>query len=474
MSDSQQHVAVIGAGISGLAAAWRVHEVVPNAKLTILESKRQAGGVLQTLHQDGFLIERSADSFITDPPYCLDLCRRLGLEDELIGTRPTDRRAFVVCRGKLQPVPEAFQIMAPTKIWSVLTSPVLSVRGKLRLFCERFVRTRDAHNNAEESLEQFATRRLGREAYERLVQPLVSGIYTADPKKLSVAATLPRFLEMEREHGSLSRGAVHRARVRRKAGQQESGARYGMFVTPRRGIGSIAAAILQKLPEDTARFSTAVDSIQKSSGDGWTLKISGGSESISCDKLIIAVPAGSAGRLLKNVDETIARDLRAIPYAGCAVVSLGYHRSQCKRSLAGFGFVAPAIEERSILSASFSSAKFPSRAPDEHELIRVFIGGACQPELLDLDDSHLVTIAREELGELAHVSGEPAIVHVARWENAMPQYHIGHEELVSRIEHRCHQIGNLTIVGHAFRGVGLPHCIRYAESRVDELLGDAG
>lgn len=468
-----QHVAIIGAGISGLAAAWRVREVAPDARLTVLESKPQAGGVLQTLHQDGFLIERSADSFITDPPYCLDLCRRIGLDEELIGTRKTDRRAFVICRGKLQPIPEAFQIMAPTNLWAVLKSPVLSLRGKLRLCCERFVRARKSGTAGEESLEQFATRRLGREAYTRLVQPLVSGIYTADPAKLSVAATLPRFIEMEREHGSLSRGAVRRARMRGGTNQHESGARYGLFVTPRHGVASIAETILRKLPQDAVRLGATVDSIQQSGGGGWNLRVSN-SDTISCDKLVIAAPAAAAGRLLANIDGAISSDLGAIPYAGCAVVSLGFRRTQFQRPLAGFGFVAPAIEGRRILSASFSSAKFPGRAPDDHELIRVFVGGACQSELLERDDSQLVAMALEELGELVFVSGEPTIAHVARWNSAMPQYHIGHTELVTRIEHRCRQIGRLAIVGHAYRGVGLPHCIHYAESRVDELLGDEG
>ena len=193
---------MIGGGISGLVAAWRLLELAPKARIKLLEAADRLGGILHTVHEDGFLLEQSADSFITDQPWALDFCRRIGMEDQLIKTRPVQRRAMVVCNGRLCGVPDGFLLVAPGRYWPIVTSPVLSWPGKLRLAYERFVPRREA-NRKEESLAEFATRRLGREAYERLVQPLVAGIYSADPTKLSVAATMPRFLEMEQQFGGL-------------------------------------------------------------------------------------------------------------------------------------------------------------------------------------------------------------------------------------------------------------------------------
>nr|NIP84563.1 protoporphyrinogen oxidase [Planctomycetales bacterium] len=347
-------IVVIGGGISGLAASWRVRELAPEARLLLLEASDRWGGVLQTIKQDGFLIERSADSFITDQPWGLDFCRRIGVEDQLIKTRPTDRRAYVVRKGRLVPVPDGFQIMAPARLRSVLASPVLSWWGRLRLCCEPLIRARGAEQD-EESLAEFATRRLGREAYQRLVQPLVAGIYAADPHQLSVAATMPRFIEMERQYGSLFRGLRAR-QLNSRRDRQDSGARYSMFVSLRDGMGSLVDAIAARLPPHSLRLNTAVRQVGRD-GSGWQLTVDGQAEPIRCDRLIVATSARVASGLLQDCDHELATDLAGIPHGSIAVVCLAYRHAQLRHPLQGFGFVVPAIENRPLLAASYSSEK---------------------------------------------------------------------------------------------------------------------
>lgn len=201
LANSKRRVAIIGGGITGLAAAHRLSEIDSTAEVTLFEAGNRVGGILETIRRDGYLIERSADMFTTKEPWALDLCRRVGLEDQLMNTNEAFRRAFVVFRGRLVPVPEGFTLMSPAKMWPVLRTPLLSGWGKARLAWERFVPTR--HDRSDESLHDFAIRRLGREVYDRLVQPLIGGIYTADPTKLSMQAAMPEFVAMEQEWGTL-------------------------------------------------------------------------------------------------------------------------------------------------------------------------------------------------------------------------------------------------------------------------------
>lgn len=461
-----RRVAVVGGGVTGLAAAHRLGELDPSARVTVLESAPRPGGVLRTTHADGFLLEASADSFLTALPSGLDLCRRLGLEDRLLPTDPQRRRAFVVRRGKLLPIPEGLTIMAPGRIRPILTSPILSIRGKLRLAAERFV---PRGSGRDESLASFATRRFGREAFQRLIQPLVSGMYTGDPRSLSLEATLPRFLEMERRWGSLIRGA--RRERNRAAG---SGARYGMFAAPRGGMGEIIDALAARLPEGAIRCGTRVERIERTTGGGWTLHLVGRPrEALKVDALIVATPAREAARLLGGVDPGLAAQVGRIGSAGCAIVSLGYRRDQIGHALDGFGFVVPLVERSSILSGSFASCKFPGRSPDGCVLIRVFLGGACQPEALEWSDDWLIGTAHRELARLLSIRGGPTLSHLDRWPGVMPQYRVGHVDLVNAIEARLAGLPHLALAGNAYRGVGVPYCIRSGEQAAERIADGA-
>ncbi len=461
-------LAVIGGGISGLAAANRSRELEPSADVVLLEAGARLGGVLQTEHRDGYLIEHGPDNFITTMPWALDFCKRIGFEKELVPTNETHRRAFVLRRGKLCPIPAGFAVMAPSRIWPILSTPILSPLGKLRLAAELFVPRRKG--DADESMASFVSRRLGREAYERLVQPLVAGIYTADPEKLSIQATMPRFREMEQKQGSLIRAMWRKSKPQPK-NEQASGARYSQFVAPKNGMSTLVDAAAKRLPQDAIHTNSRVDRITPLPDGGWRVQTSGSaSQHIDVDGIVLALPARHCARLLKSVDESLAADLSTIEYGSCALATFGFRRKQIRHPLDGFGVVVPLTENRKILSASFSSVKYPGRAPESDVLIRTFIGGACQNELLDLNDSQLLEIAHTELIDLLGIEGRPRMVHINRQVNAMPQYHVGHLSLVQRITERADKLPGIVLAGNSFQGVGIPHCIHSAEVAVEQLL----
>lgn len=464
MNPDTPRIAVIGGGITGLAAAHQVIELAPQARVTLFDAGERLGGVLRTERHNGYLVELSADNFITNVPWGVDLCRRLGLEDQLLPTCESQRRAFVVRRGRLVPVPVGFHLLSPSRLWPIVRSPLLTWSGKLRILGELFVRRRKT--GGDESLASFARRRLGREAFERIVQPLVAGIYTADAEQLSMAAALPRFVEMERQAGGLIR-AAWRERSRRKDTAASSGARYGLFVAPREGMSSLVDALQSRVESHGVQCEQAVKSLDRAN-DQWSITTA--EETKSFDAVILALPAYAAAALVEKVNHELTAELQKIPYAGCAIVVLGYCREQVTSDLQGFGFVVPAIERRHILAASYSSSKFDGRAPDGSVLFRVFLGGAEHPEQLDHDDATLSNLAQTDLAELLGVQGEPELVRVVRWPRSMPQYHVGHVELVERIEKLSAEYPTLALAGNAYHGVGIPNCIHSGEQAAERVL----
>lgn len=466
-------VVVIGAGLSGLTAAFEILEKAKAANrpliLTVLESRSRVGGAIWTEKIDGFLCEGGADSFITNKPWALELCKRLGLEDEIIGTDDKNRRSFVLRQGELQPVPDGFVLMAPNRIWPILTSPILSWKGKLRLMLEPFVPRGDA--NVDESLASFVRRRLGSETLDRLVQPLVGGIYTADPKELSLKATMPQFVEMEQKHGSLLRASLFRQKHGSEIEKNASGARYGLFATLKSGMGRLPEALAAALPAGTIRLSTPVRRIVRGrNGQArWNVDLLNG-EQIPADAVVLSTEAHAAARLLDEQDGDLATLLRSIPYASSAIALVGYQRSDIRHPLNGFGVVHPAIENRKTLAISFTSVKLPSRAPRGKVLLRVFVGGASQPELFDLSDEAIEKIVLDEVRELLGAEGPPVLYRLARHARAMPQYTIGHQDRVRRIQERAAQHEGLSLAGNAMGGVGVPDVVRTAQIAADSVF----
>jgi oxygen-dependent protoporphyrinogen oxidase len=326
-------------------------------------------------------------------------------------------------------------------------------------------------------LQSFAERRFGRQAFQRLIQPLIGGIYTADPTQLSMAATMPQFLEMERQRGSLIRAMRHAAGQQQHADDRllESGARYGLFVAPRDGMSSLVSAIVARLPAGCVQLQAPVHRLQQQPDGQWKIEFAA---SADCpprdgrmfDAVVLAVPAPHAAQLIRSVSGELSSLLTKIPHASAAVVITGYRREQVQHPLDGFGFVVPAMENRRILATSFASVKYAGRAPAGQVLLRTFVGGACQPELLERDDAAIKQMVAAELSELLGVRGAPLLCEVVRWTSAMPQYHVGHLQLVEQIERCAAGIANFALAGNAFRGVGIPFCIHSGERAAERLL----
>jgi oxygen-dependent protoporphyrinogen oxidase len=469
-------VVIVGGGLSGLAAAHRLATRAGSAaprvlpEVVVLEAKDRLGGAIWTEHRDGFTLEGGADSFITNKPGAVELCRELGLSERLIGTSSQHRRSFVVHRGRLVPVPEGFVMMAPSRLLPLLTTPILSLRGKLRMLMDLVVPRR--RDDADESLAAFVRRRLGREALDRLVQPLVGGIYTADPNELSLRATLPQFVAMERDHGSLIRAAFRQARANRAVERSSSGARYGLFATLDEGMGVLPAALAAALPPGSVRLNTAVRRVVRPEPKGpWKVELLDGSV-LDASAVLLATEAHASARLLDPLDAELALQLRSIPYASSAIANVAFRRDAVAHPLDGFGAVVPIVEGRSILAVSFTSVKFPCRAPAGAVLMRVFVGGATQPDLFELDDAALRGVILRELSDLLGARGEPLLFEVARHPRGMPQYTLGHLDRVAGIRRLLARHRGLGLAGNAFDGVGVPDCIRSGREAADALLAE--
>lgn len=469
---------VVGGGISGLAAAHRAAERARagELELVVLEASERTGGVARTERRDGFLLECGPDSFITEKPAGIELCRRIGLGDRLLPTNDRFRSTLVVRDGQLVSLPDGFQLLGPTRILPFLRSPVLSLRGRLIAGKDLLLPRGGPPPGGDESLASFVRRRFGREVLERLAQPLAGGIYTADPETLSLASTMPRFLALEREHRSVILGLRAQARRAGRTASQASGARFGLFVTLRDGMGSLADALAARLPAGAIRTGARVERVARGgegSGARWTVHLAGG-ETIAADAVVLAVPAPVAGRLVAGTDDELASELSGIAYASSGVVSLAYRTEQLREEPRAFGFVVPAVEGRRIIAGSFSSVKYSGRAPEGTVLLRVFLGGALQASVLSLDDEELGRVAREEVAELLGIRGEPLLVRVQRWSEVMPQYRVGHAARVARIEARAAALPGLALAGNAYHGVGLADCIASGEAAADEVTSDLG
>ncbi len=461
---------VVGGGLSGLAAAHRAVELARERgrplELTLLEGADRLGGTIQTERRDGFLVECGPDSFLSEKPWALALCRRLGVQDRLIGTDDRFRRVFVVFRGRLHPLPDGFQLLAPTRFGPLLASSLFSWPGKLRMACDLLL-PRGGH--PDESLGAFVRRRLGREALERVAQPLVAGIYTADPDELSLGATMPRFLEMERRERSVILALWRAARRAPAEHAGTSGARWSLFVTFAEGMEELIRLLATRLPPGAVRLKERVSAVERD-GAGWRVTTAGGA-AVTGDALILAPEAHQVARLLRYLDPGLAHLLEGIPYASSATVTLAYRRADVRHPLDGFGFVVPQVEHRPVIAGTFSSVKYPERAPEGHALLRVFIGGALNESVLEAEDAALVGIARGELGELLGATAAPLFTRVARYPRAMPQYHVGHAVRAEAIELAMARHPGLRLAGGAYRGVGIADCVRSGEEAAEKLLG---
>lgn len=460
-----RRIVVIGAGIAGLAAAHYIKKGLdgaPNTEVMVLERFVKAGGSISTYEVDEFILELGPDMFLTEKPEALQFCKELGLEDKIIGTNEACRSSFVAHEGKLHRLPVGFAMFAPGELGPFFSSELFTWPGKLRMAMEMFVPKAPA--GTDESLAQFVRRRLGQEALERVAQPMVGGIYTADPELLSLRATIPRFQDLEQKHGSIIRGL---AATRKKS--TDAGARYSMFASLERGLGQIVDRAVESLG-DAVRYQCAVVGVEKGArGKAFDVILARGTI-LPCDGVVIASPSYTAGDLLAGMDPELCHSLKKIQYASSAVLNLIYNRYDIPHDLDGFGFVVPAKEKRNILACSFSSVKFAGRCPPEQAILRVFVGGALQPELLDLTDEQTECLIWEDLHTYLGIEAIPMLSLITRYPRAMPQYHIGHLDLIDQIERRVEDYPGLALAGNAYRGVGLPDCIRSGKLAAERVL----
>ena len=473
-ASSAIRVVVIGGGISGLAAAHRLVELRQERGLPLdvllLEAGERLGGVIRTRKRSGFLLEEGPDSMITDKPWGRALAERIGLTDRLVGTQDEHRRSFVVRDGKLEPTPEGFYLLAPSMMMPLAMSRIFSPLGKARMAMDLLIPRRT--EGGDESVGSFVTRRLGREALERMAQPMVAGIYGADPGSLSLMATFPRFLRMEAEHGSVIR-AMWSARRSRKSSDQmsggngaASGARYGLFISFDDGLGVLVESLAGRLPQGTARTGArviAVHPVASGARAGW--RVATPDFDVECGAVIIALHAPDAAPLVQAFDAPLGSLLDSIGYATAATVSMAFREEDVAHKMDGFGFVVPAIEGLSIMGCTFCHRKYPGRSPAHHALLRAF----WSDESARLADDELVARTLIDFSRLLGIRSSPLLANVARWPLSMPQYAVGHLDQVGEIEARTATHPGLALCGNSYRGIGIPDCVRSGESAAEAI-----
>jgi oxygen-dependent protoporphyrinogen oxidase len=477
-------IVIVGGGIAGLAAAYYACKNIPDANITLIESSDRWGGKITTDRvpfDDGqFIIEGGPDTFLATKPWAVALCKELGLGDRLHGTNPHKKNTYVLNRDRLLPLPDGLAMMIPTNIEAILRTRLVSWFSKARMGLDFLLPAKSL--NGDESLGTFVSRRLGREAYENLIEPLMSGIYAGDGDALSLASTFPYLRDLELKYGSLARGAlemrkksmgVQSAALSKPKGlrtlhrRQESsdsvpGSR-SAFLTPTTGLAEIVEALVAYLQATNIdlRLNTSAKLITRNLEPGtWNLELAS-NETLTADSIILATPAFASGQLLASFDPALASDLRSIPYASTATVSLAYRQSDLPRELDGYGYIIPRREGRRALACTWTSTKFPHRAPEGYALLRIFVGRAGQE--IPWNENDLLELAKEELKLTLNIVAEPLLHRIFMWENAMPQYNLGHPEILKRIDDALEKQPGLALAGNGYRGIGIPDCIRSGE-----------
>ena len=463
-----KRVVIIGGGIAGLAAAYSLREHQAKGadfEIVVIEKNDRVGGNIRTEKIDGFLIEGGPDCFLSEKPWAMELCKRLGLSEELLPTNEENRKTFVLSGGRLHELPEGVILMVPTKILPLLTSSLISLPGKLRMALEPFIPKRSG--KGDETLGDFVRRRLGKEALDKIAEPLVAGVHAGDPETMSIRSSFPKFVQLEEEHGSLIKGMVKRMALlknTRKPAPPASGKKITMFLTLRGGLSDLVntlAARLSAFGHTWIKTGMTVTGVT-TKGGGYMVNIDG-EPPLEADSVIIAAPAYAASQLVRGLDAELADKLLTIPYVSTATVSMAFKRKDVAHPLKGFGFVVPRTEKRKIMAATWTSMKFKHRAPEDAVLIRCFVGGAKDSGLVSLGDTEMIRAVRDELREIMGIDAAPVLVRVYRWINSMPQYTVGHQERIEWIEQRVAGRKGLFLTGSAYHGIGISDSVRTGE-----------
>lgn len=458
-------VVVVGAGVAGLAAALRLEDAVRSGAIRsywIVDPSAEPGGVIRTTRRDGYLVEAGPDMFFAEKPEVIEMAGRLGLAGELIHTNPHVRRSFIAAKGRLRPLPDGFFLTAPSRLFPFLSSDIIGPVAKLRMALEPFIPSKKTAE--DESVADFVRRRFGASALRRIAQPMIGGIYTGDPERLSARWAMPKFVEWERRCGSVTRGLCTKGSDP-AAGSGTAGPRYQLFQSFRKGMGSLVQAMTAPIHADRMRMNTSVTHLEQIEG-GWSVSLRSEGEGsgkeclVRCASVILALPAAPAARLLRTAAPDLSGLLGQVRSESCAVVLVGWDRSRVRHPLNGLGFVVPAEEKLPFIAGSFSSVKFEGRAPQGKALFRFFVGGAFGRRWLELPENELWNAIRPGATRLLGLEGEPDFTQVVYYREAMPQYETGHDAWLEKVGRESARRDGLEICGAMLRGVGISDVIR--------------
>ena len=460
-----KRIAIIGGGIAGLSAAFyleRARRSGADLQWTLLEKSERLGGVIRTEQHDGFVLEAGPDSFLTAKPEAARLCRELGIGAELIGSNDASRKTYILVRGKLVPIPQGLEFMVPTRIWPMATTPLFSFSTKLRMAAELFSSARK--NASDDSVGDFVRRHFGQEMVDRVAEPLLAGVYGGNVEELSVRAVLPRFAEMEREHGSLVRATLNaKAKIKAKRQSEATVSPQPLFSSLKNGMQQMVDALAGALPQSSIHLQQDISVRQVD--DYWQVESSGTKERFQA--VLLAVPAPSAAGLLRQFHPGLIEGLARIQYTSSAAVALAYDQAELPP---GHGFLVPRSERRKIMACTFVHKKFSHRAPEGKKMLRCFFSSSRMPDLLTHSDEVLQQIARQELKEILGLNAEPMFARTFRWDRAMAQYETGHLDRVAEMEKIISAMPGFHIIGNSFHGIGVPDCIKSARQVVEQII----
>jgi oxygen-dependent protoporphyrinogen oxidase len=452
IAEAAPDVLIIGGGIAGLAAAHTLRK--NGVSSLILEQGARAGGKLLTEPSDGFTIESGPDAFLMRKPWAYQLAQELGLAAQIIHPRREHARTYIVRRGQLYPLPDGFNLIAPSKLWPFLQSPLLSLGGRARALLDWFIPPESSDD--DESVGAFVTRRLGRETADVLADPLLGGVFNAPINSLSLAASFPQFRQLEKMHGSVIRGLMRVART-----PKLNTPAFFSFIG---GAQTLVDALASRL-SDVIQTNAALESLTRAD-EVYQARLASG-QVFSAPSVILATPPAVSARLLRDIAPDSSRRLRQIKTTDVGVAALGYKLADIPRKLDGFGVVIPSVEKRPIDGMTWASAKWSHRAPDGHALIRVFFGGVHTHQTFDLSNSDLLSVIRGELRELLGITAPPVITRLTRWPSAYPLYEVGHLERTTAIESGLPD--GICLTGSGLYGVGVPDVVHHAQQTAQKI-----
>ncbi|MBI4164456.1 MAG: protoporphyrinogen oxidase [Acidobacteria bacterium] len=468
-------IAVIGGGISGLAAAYALAQArragAPIEEV-LIEASNRLGGVILTERMDGFVIEAGPDSFLAEKPAAAALCRELGLGESLIGSNDRERRTYILHNGRLVPLPDGLMLLVPTRLWPLATTPLLPLADKLAIAAEWFRKPPPtSQSSGDESVASFVERHFGRAMVENIVDPLLAGVYGGDCRKLSIRSVLARFWEMEQKHGSLTRATLRARRERLRKVRSSCGSPANqppLFMTLKEGLNRMVDALAAKLDGEKIRLATRVGLIEREES---RYKIQCGDGAVEeAEAIVLAMPAHASARVLAGLSPPLARLLDEIPYSSSTTVSLAYETGTRAKLPQGFGFLVPRKENRRMLACTFVHGKFDGRVPEGKALVRCFLGGAADPGALKLNDQEVVDLVRGELQSILQFTAEPLFVRIHRWPQSMAQYEVGHTARVAAIGKGLEAFPGLFVAGNAWSGIGISDCIRTGMAAAESAM----